>query len=171
MYPVSLFASIFPYSTDGLCFLGPSRSPTCWFHAPQHNHQCWCLLCYDVFVRLFRTAAEANSYVALFWSMTLHAHIPPGRHRPCCMMHSIGTHLTILPTARTWHHRTFTSFRRWRSTLLVNDLQMMRTYSMLSWTGWIARRPSGKRREFEGLTLFQDVNQERVDTVLVTVAH
>jgi len=65
----------------------------------------------------------------------------------CCMMHSIGTHLTILPAVRTWHHRTFTSFRRWRSTLLVNDLQMMRTYSMLSWTAWIARRPSGTRRE------------------------
>ena len=75
------------------------------------------------------------------------AHLPPGRHRPCCMMHSIGTHLTILPTVRTWHHQTFTSFRRWRSTLLVNDLQMMRTYSILSWTGWIAKRPSGTRRE------------------------
>jgi hypothetical protein len=25
--------------------------------------------------------------------------------------------------------------------------------------------------KFEGLTLFRDVNQERVDTVLVTVAH
>ena len=65
----------------------------------------------------------------------------------CCMMHSIGTHLNIFPTVRTWHHRTFTSFRRWRSTLLVNDLQTIRTYSMLSWTGWIARRPSGARRE------------------------
>ena len=56
------------------------------------------VLHFDVFfVRLFRTAAEANSHVALFLSMTMHAHIPPGRHRPCCMMHSIGTHLTILP--------------------------------------------------------------------------
>ena len=77
----------------------------------------------------------------------MHAHIPPGRHSPCCMIHSIGTHLTILPTVRTWHHQTFTSFQRWRSTLLVNDLQMMRTYSMLSWTGWIARWLSGTRRE------------------------
>jgi len=32
--------------TDGLCFLGPSRGPTCWFRVPQHNQQCWCLLCY-----------------------------------------------------------------------------------------------------------------------------
>jgi hypothetical protein len=28
-----------------------------------------------------------------------------------------------------------------------------------------------KQSEFEGLTLFRDVNQERVDTVLVTVEH
>ena len=82
---------------------------------------------FDVFVMPFRTAAEANLHVALFWYMTMHAQIPPGRHRPCCMMNSIGAHLTILPTVRTWHHRTFTSFWRWRSTLLVNDLQMMRT--------------------------------------------
>ena len=32
--------------TDGHCFLGPLRGPPCWFHAPQHNHQFWCLLCY-----------------------------------------------------------------------------------------------------------------------------
>ena len=41
----------------------------------------------------------------------------------------------------------FYLFLKRRSTLLVNDLQMMRTYSMLSWTGWIARRPSGTSRE------------------------
>ena len=50
-------------------------------------------------------------------------------------------------TVRTWHHRTFTSSWRWRSTLPVNDMQMMRTCSTLSWTGWIVRRPSGTRRE------------------------
>ena len=48
-------------------------------------------------------------------------------------MNSIGTHSTILHTFRTWHHRTFTSSWRWRSTLLVNDMQMMRTCSTLSW--------------------------------------
>ena len=60
---------------------------------------------------------------------------------------NFGTHSTILHTVWTWHHRTFTSSWRWRSTLLVNDVQMTRTCSTLSWTGWIARRPSGTRRE------------------------
>ena len=105
------------------------------------------VLHFDVFIRLFRTAAEVNSHMALFWSMTMHAHILPGWHRPCCVMNSIGTHSTILHTVPTWHHRTFTSSWRWRSTLRVNDMQMMRTCSTLSWTGWIARRPSGTRRE------------------------
>jgi len=62
----------------------------------------------------------------------------------CCVMHSIGTHLTILPTVRTWHHRTFTSFRRWRSTFLVKRFT---DDEDVSWTGWIAGRPSGTRRE------------------------
>jgi hypothetical protein len=30
---------------------------------------------------------------------------------------------------------------------------------------------AGTVKKFEGLTLFRDVNQERVDTVFVTVAH
>ena len=60
---------------------------------------------------------------------------------------NFGMHSTILHTVRTWHHRTFTSSWTWRSTLLVNDMQMMRTCSRLSWTGWIARRSSGTRRE------------------------
>ena len=60
---------------------------------------------------------------------------------------NFGTHSTILHTVRNWHHRTFTCSWRWRSTLLVNNMQMMRTCSTLSWTGWIARWPSGSRRE------------------------
>ena len=80
----------------------------CWFHAPQQKPSMLMRTVphFDVFVTLFRTAAEANFDVALFWSMTMHAHIPTGTHRACCMMNSIGTHLTILHTVRTWHHRT-----------------------------------------------------------------
>ena len=37
------------------------------------------VLHFDVSVRLFRTAAEANCHVVLFWSMTMYAHVPPGR--------------------------------------------------------------------------------------------
>ena len=124
---------------------GYSTSPRQRAAGPHHLHVVYqqgaTVLHFNVFVRLFRTAAEANSHVALFWSMTMHAHIPPGWHRPCCVMNSIGTHSTILHTVWTWHHWTFTSSWRWRSTLLVNDMQMMRTCSTLSWTGWIAEKP------------------------------
>ena len=50
---------------------------------------------------------EAGSHVELFCCTTMHIHILPGRHEPCCMSNSIGTSLSILPTVRIWNRRTY----------------------------------------------------------------
>ena len=80
--------------------------------------------------------------------MTMHLCILPGRHKPWCMSNSIGTSLSILRTVCTWHCRTFSCFQKWRSTLLVNAMQMMKTRRMLSWPCWITRWPHGMKRVY-----------------------
>ena len=66
----------------------------------------------------------------------LHVHILPGRHKPCCVSNSIGTSLSILHTVRTWHGPTFFCFQKWRSILLANASQKMKTWRMLSVATW-----------------------------------
>ena len=39
-------------------------------------------------------------------------------------------------TVRTWHRRTFSCFQKWRSTLLVKALEIMKTWRMLSAATW-----------------------------------
>ena len=43
---------------------------------------------------------------------------------------------------------TFSCFQKWRNTLLVNTLQMMKTWRMLSWLGWITRRQHVMKRVY-----------------------
>ena len=62
-------------------------------------------------IRLLQTEEE-SSCVGLFCCTTMHVHILPGRHKPCCVSNSIGTTSTILRTVRTWHHRTFPCFQK-----------------------------------------------------------
>ena len=81
-------------------------------------------------------AEEAISRVELFYCTTIHARILPGRHNPCCMNNSTATSSSILRTVRTWHRRTFSYFQKWRSTLLVNASQIMKTWRMLSAATW-----------------------------------
>ena len=52
-------------------------------------------------------AEEASSRMELFCSTTMHVHILPGRHKPCCVSNSIITSSSILRTVRTWHRPTF----------------------------------------------------------------
>ena len=80
---------------------------------------------------------SSNSRVELFCCTTMHVRILPGRDKPCCVSNSIGTSSRILRTVRTWQRRTFSCFHKWRSTLLVNASQMMKT-----------RRPHGMKRVY-----------------------
>ena len=74
---------------------------------------------------------EASSRVELFCSTTMLVRILPGRHKPCCVSNSYGIYSIILRIVRTRHHWTFSFFQKWRSTLLVNDSQMMKTWRIL----------------------------------------
>ena len=74
---------------------------------------------------------RASYRVGLFYCTTMHVRILPGRHKPCCVSNSIGTSSSILCTFRTWHRRIFSCFQKWRSTLLVNVSQIMKTWRML----------------------------------------
>ena len=40
----------------------------------------------------------------------------------------------------------FSCFQKWKSTLLLNASQMMKTWRMLSWPGWITRGPHGMKK-------------------------
>jgi hypothetical protein len=71
----------------------------------------------DVFVRLFRTTAEANSCGIVQIHNNASPHTARHTHTPCCMMNFIGTHLTILPTVWTWHQQAFTSFLKMKEHL------------------------------------------------------
>ena len=64
---------------------------------------------------------EASSCMELLCCMTLHVHILPGRHKPCCMSNSIQTSSSILRPGQTWHHMTFSCFFAGKA------LQMMKT--------------------------------------------
>ena len=55
-------------------------------------------------------AEEVSTRVRLFCCTTMHVHILPGRHKPCCVSNSIGTFSSILRTLRTCHRRTFFLF-------------------------------------------------------------
>ena len=66
---------------------------------------------------------ESNSRVELFCCTTMHVHILPGRHKPCCVSNSIGTSSSILRTVRTWHRRTFSYLKKLMSTWLINTSQ------------------------------------------------
>ena len=81
-------------------------------------------------------AEEANSCMELFCCMTMYVHILPGRDKPCCMSNFIGTSSSILHTVQTWHRHTFSCFQKRRSALLVNALQMMKTWRTLSAATW-----------------------------------
>ena len=81
-------------------------------------------------------AKERSSRVELFCCTTMHVHILPGRHKPCCISNFIGTSSSILHIVQTWHHQTFPCFQKRRNTLLVNNSQMMKTWRMLSATTW-----------------------------------
>ena len=74
---------------------------------------------------------EASSRVELFCCTTMHVRLLPHRHKPYCMSNSIVISSSILRTVRTWHRRTFSYFQKWRSTLLVNTSQIMKTWSIL----------------------------------------
>ena len=76
-------------------------------------------------------AEEASFRLELFCFTTVHVRILPGRHKPFCVGNYIGTSSSILLTVRTWHRRTFSCFQNWRSTLLVNALKIMKTWSVL----------------------------------------
>ena len=107
------------------------------------------VLHFDVSVRLFRTAAEANSHVALFWSMTMYAHVPPGRQT---LLHDefhwdTFDHPTYSPDLAPSDFHLFLKMKEHlagKRHADDEDLQHavvdwlnshMRTYSMLSWTG------------------------------------
>ena len=62
--------------------------------------------------------------------------ILPNRHKPWCVSNSIGTSSSFHRIVRTWHRWTFSCFQKWRSTLLVNVQQMMKTWRMLSAATW-----------------------------------
>ena len=74
---------------------------------------------------------DASSPVELFCCTTMHVCTLPGRHKPCCRSNSIGTSSNILRTVWTWHRLTFSFFKKWRSTLLVNASQMMEIWRTL----------------------------------------
>ena len=59
-----------------------------------------------------------------------------GIHNPCCVSNSTGTSSSILRTVRTWYRRTFFCFQKWRSTLLVNASQIIKTWRMMSAIAW-----------------------------------
>ena len=70
-------------------------------------------------------AEEASYRVELFCCTTMHIRIPPGS-----VGNSIETSSSITRTFRTWHLRTFSCFLKWRSTLLANAPQTMKTWRM-----------------------------------------
>ena len=57
-------------------------------------------------------AKEASSRVVLFCCTTMHIHILPNRHKPCCVSNSIGTSSSNLLIVWTWHRRTFSCFQK-----------------------------------------------------------
>ena len=91
---------------------------------------------------------EASSHVELFCCTTMHVRKLSGRLKPCSVSNSNRASSSILGTARTWHSKFFPVSKNWRSTLLVNVLQMMKTWRMLLWPGWIARKPHGITRVY-----------------------
>ena len=76
-------------------------------------------------------AEETSSRVDLFCCTTMHVRIVHGRHKPCCVSYSSGTSSSILRTVRTWYHRSFSCFQKWRSMLMVNASQMMKIWRRL----------------------------------------
>ena len=68
-------------------------------------------------------AEEASSRVELFCCTTMHVHN--------CVSNSNGTYSSILRAVQIWHHRNFYYFQKWRSTLLVNASQMMKTWRII----------------------------------------
>ena len=89
-------------------------------------------------------AEEASSHVELFCCMTMHFCIVLGRHKPCCMINSIGTSSNILHTVRTWHRRTFSCFLKMEYLIgkhFANDED-------LNDAGWITRRSHGMKRVY-----------------------
>ena len=79
----------------------------------------------------FSAGRRDISRVELSYYTTMHVRILPGRHKPCCVSNFIGISSSIFRTVRTWHRRTCSCFQKWRSTLLVNASQMMKTWRML----------------------------------------
>ena len=57
-------------------------------------------------------AEEASSRVEIFCCAIMHVRILPGRHKPCCMINSIGASSSILRTIRTWHRRILFCFQK-----------------------------------------------------------
>ena len=74
---------------------------------------------------------EASSRVGLCCCTTMHVRILPGRHMTCCVSNYIETSSSILRIFRTWHLQTLSCFKKWRSILLVNASQLMKTWRML----------------------------------------
>ena len=76
-------------------------------------------------------AEETSSRVEFFCRTTMRARILLGRQKPCCVSISIRTSSSILYRVRIWHRRALSYFQKWRSTLLVNASQMMKTWRIL----------------------------------------
>ena len=76
---------------------------------------------------------EASSCIELFCCMTMHVRILPDNTR---LAASAISSVYLRASVRTWHRQTFSCFQKWRSTLLVNASQMMKTWRMLSVATW-----------------------------------
>ena len=66
-----------------------------------------------------------------------------------CHVVSAETPVFIIPYSPDLAPSDFSCFQKWRNTLLVNASQIMKTLRMLSWPGWITRRPHGMKRVYK----------------------